>query len=144
MSDYFGFPLQALDPEIRVIDGYIITANDGSVVNTATATAGVLDVDGDYAVFPKGISNVAVSTTGLYTVTLEQPFPKLLHAEASPVKASVIAGSMKLVKFNPTGAVNAEGTPARTVVFQYETSGSPANLGKGGFSLFMIIKNVKT
>lgn len=144
MSDYFGFPLLALDPELRFIDGYVMTAADGSVVNTATATAGVLDVDGDFAVYPKGVDSITNPSTGKYRIHLEQPFPKMLCPIVSLIHATTIAGTLKVLAFNPTGAANAEGTPAQTVDILFEQSGSPASPGKGGFSILFILKNVKT
>lgn len=127
MAQYTFHPEQG-SPYSRVVpvDGYCRTDNNGAVITSGA------DFDG--TAFSQGrlIKSIVLSGTGLYQITLEQPFFKLLSSSFTVVSSATIAGSLKIASFNTQGATVA-GRTAQRIDVQFEQSGSPALLRSGGF-----------
>jgi hypothetical protein len=141
MSSYKGFPVtKTLIPEIYVLDGYVETKNDGTVVNTASSTTASKDVFSNFLYLPRGFSSISRSSAGLYACVLEQPWPKLVSVHLTLQSMSVLSGTLQVKGWNPTNTV-VNGVAARTILVSYEVSGSAAELRDSGFFIQVVLSN---
>lgn len=77
----------------------------------------------------KGIKSIILGTTGKYTITLTDPYVKILFVDAEVTNATGIPAS-------PTMGVVASGTNVNTttggtIVVQFSAAGSATNLASG-------------
>lgn len=139
MSDTFYTNERSPYPRVEILDGYVQTNGAGAVYTSGA------DFDSTAFSFGRGIKSVVEDSTtaGLFHITLTDPYFKLVSAQFTAVSTAVLAGTMKLVGFNPQGGAVA-GRTLKQIDVQFEQTGSAAHLRNGGFffTLRLLADNV--
>lgn len=95
-------------------------------MKAAIGTSGAITID---VANSKGVKSVVLGTTGKYTVTLQDPYVKLISLDAVVSNATGISAS-------PTVGIVTSGTNVNTVtggtiVVQFSAAGSATNMASG-------------
>lgn len=107
------------DAEMVYLDGYVNTDSDGYTVLSCTIPH----------------VSAAFTSTGKYTLTLEDAYPSCKSVQITPVLTAGVADISHCV-------LSCDVSSAKTVVIQFHTAGTPANVGVGnGFYVRLSLKN---
>lgn len=120
----------SLERGVVQLDGYVQLASDASV--TAEGILG---------------ASVAKTTTGIYTITLEDPYPALLHVGLTfHCPATNAAGLLKVVQVLNADGADCNGTLTNVKSIKVATctsaTGAAADVSVAcGFTVHLVLKN---
>jgi len=120
----------SLEKGVVQLDGYVNLEDDASIVSQTILGA-----------------SAAVSTTGVYEITLEDSYPKLLHVGLTSFSIGTnAAGLMKVVDVLDKDGNSVAATLANVKSIKVATctssTGAPADVSvKCGFSVHIVLKN---
>jgi len=120
----------SLEKGVVQLDGYVNLGSDASVTSETIMGA-----------------SVAVTTTGVYTITLEDSYPKLLSVSLTPFSIGTnAAGLMKVVDVLDADGNSVAATLVNVKKIKVATctssTGAPADVSvKCGFSVHIVLKN---
>lgn len=141
MASYRGFQnINTLQLEEWHLDGYVAILSTEAVANTGSVSTAPTDAFGQPLLFPRGISSVAKASTGVYTVTLEQPWNSVLACQVTGVAGAATAGTWKVKEFNPQSST-VGGVAAQTITLVFEQTGSAASAAGLGFFISLKLRN---
>ena len=119
----------SLEKGVVQLDGYVDLGSDASVVSETIMGA-----------------SVAKTSTGVYTITLEDSYPKLLSVSCILFAMGTVAADVKVVQCKTAAGVDCGASLANVKSIVVATvdaaSGAPADVAlKCGFSIHMVLKN---
>lgn len=140
MASLIGFQfVSATRPDIVFLGGYVEINSVGDVVNQATATLaqadGYYEIDGvTPLVIPREIGSITKTGTGELTIVLSQAWSKVMDVSVTTVGSAIRDGTWQVTGFNPTGNT-LKGVAAKTIILQFQSSGSAAAFVDAGIFL---------